>query len=556
MDEQYKRVLERRLEILKEEMKVGRVYFAKGMQVVESLKRVRYGPGGRIDLSTVDGLVRATALAVSEMRMRQEIKKVPLKRTQEEYFGFVESIFSHPYAEMVKHKVTPHDIARHMANKKNIVQALCGDSEQLWKTLKEYWDTFGVVITTHLEDTQHLRGVYGGDIFPSYTRNIVSGTGLYLDTVVLPDPLLRALALRTVMKPEQFTYLLVKHGVSLLRYKELALADVDPPIVVIAPDSFHLEESTRDYVAYGGKRDLLLHLGTMFGRQFKDEAHLLKFLGTLKSVDSLVKKVKKPDRFLLDVDWQKLSIKERIAKYRQEMVSKLQGKPASVGVEVQMMFSGRMIQINDAILKAKTLNGTVLMDAPTSWQYLLWKYQAEYLNTKEVIKGASPDFVANALASPGKDLNVLTGLPDDVLIKLRKEGALQELRAIIRKGTEQISSVSEDDFQKTASQVTDNLKTALSKHSAELETLKQRHKKYFGLDVTPFVSCAGIAIAAVACSNIILSVIAAIAGMAGAPSAKDLIKTARDLIREGKGLSRSPIGILFQGIERTRKRSA
>ena len=47
--------LRARIEILKEELAAGRVkIFADLQQVIDSLKSVRYGPDGEVDLSTVD----------------------------------------------------------------------------------------------------------------------------------------------------------------------------------------------------------------------------------------------------------------------------------------------------------------------------------------------------------------------------------------------------------------------------------------------------------------------------------------------------------------------
>jgi hypothetical protein len=46
------------IEILREEMGAGRVNFSSEVRlVIDSMKAVRYGPDGKVDLSTVDGRV-------------------------------------------------------------------------------------------------------------------------------------------------------------------------------------------------------------------------------------------------------------------------------------------------------------------------------------------------------------------------------------------------------------------------------------------------------------------------------------------------------------------
>lgn len=68
-DEQreYEARLQRRLQILKKQFEAGKIRIAEGLQVIDSLKRVRSAADGTIDLSTVDGLVRSMALAVEAM---------------------------------------------------------------------------------------------------------------------------------------------------------------------------------------------------------------------------------------------------------------------------------------------------------------------------------------------------------------------------------------------------------------------------------------------------------------------------------------------------------
>ena len=72
---EYEARLQRRLQILKKQFDAGKVKLFKGLQVVESLQAVRYAPDGTVDLDTVDGSVRALALAVEAHHDREELKK-------------------------------------------------------------------------------------------------------------------------------------------------------------------------------------------------------------------------------------------------------------------------------------------------------------------------------------------------------------------------------------------------------------------------------------------------------------------------------------------------
>ncbi|MFS1429727.1 hypothetical protein LMH73_022050 [Vibrio splendidus] len=85
---EYEERLRRRLKILQEQFKAGKVKLAEGLDVEKSLLAVRTRPDGEIDLDTVDGLVRSMALAVTAMHDREEMKKeASLSEIQNMYFS-------------------------------------------------------------------------------------------------------------------------------------------------------------------------------------------------------------------------------------------------------------------------------------------------------------------------------------------------------------------------------------------------------------------------------------------------------------------------------------
>ncbi|EHH2532899.1 hypothetical protein J7X40_002325, partial [Vibrio parahaemolyticus] len=110
---EYEERLRRRLKILQEQMKQGKIHIAEGSKVANSLQAVRMDVNGVVDLDTVDGLVRSMALAVTEMHDREELKKLAsLSEIQNSYFNFFEQNFGGFYKLMLKRKLTPHDAGR------------------------------------------------------------------------------------------------------------------------------------------------------------------------------------------------------------------------------------------------------------------------------------------------------------------------------------------------------------------------------------------------------------------------------------------------------------
>ena len=101
---EYEDRLRRRLKILQEQFKAGKVKIAEGLNVEKSLLAVRMGPDGEVDLDTVDGLVRSLALGVTAMHDREELKKeASLSEIQNMYFKFIENNFGFFYKIMMNY---------------------------------------------------------------------------------------------------------------------------------------------------------------------------------------------------------------------------------------------------------------------------------------------------------------------------------------------------------------------------------------------------------------------------------------------------------------------
>ena len=112
--------LHERVMLLKEEMKAGRVHFREGLNVIDSLQKVRLASDGKVDVSTVDGAVRALALGVAYGRFRREAKEIPLKESQTRYFEILDRFFGGPFAQMKRHNLPPPQIAGHMASQPSV----------------------------------------------------------------------------------------------------------------------------------------------------------------------------------------------------------------------------------------------------------------------------------------------------------------------------------------------------------------------------------------------------------------------------------------------------
>jgi hypothetical protein len=539
--------LQRRLHLLKEQFEAGKIELAKGLKVIDSLRAVRAAPDGSIDLDTVDGLVRSLALAVEFAHEREEMKKaISLREIQNTYFSFLESNFGRFFEMMKERGLTPHDAGMAFSQDSSAVEDVNQFLPDFLGTVKEYWNNLGEIAHAHVEDMHSaLKGIFGGDLFPAHSENIASKCGIYTDTLILPDPFLRTLYVFEVSPPEQRTYYFIKHALNLLKYKELACAEVEPPIVVVVPDYTALQKSEKEFVHELGRDDALVHAERVFGRPFESFEELMEYAQSMNTLDLIVPAIADSSRVLFDAEWEG-SISEQIARAMKDEHSKML-KTNNPGVIVAAMAAGRLSVTNELLIKARRLSGTPIIDAATSWQYFAWKleYDAERKEREEHLEDLHVLRGLQTLAD--NEMEWLGNVPPEALIEIRKQGALQEIRQIIGQEVENLVSANPANFHRTSDQVFDNIHAAFDQHKNRIKELRSKQWKFAGSDVGSWIVVGSLAITAAA-TGLPVWGLAAIAAdqILDAPKLKNIPESIIELARESRELKHSPLGILFR----------
>lgn len=548
-DEQaaYEARLRRRLEILKTELEAGNVKIAEGLQVVESLKNVRYGADGKIDLDTVDSLVRSMALGVEAFHDRRELKEaIPLDEIQNAYFTFLERNFGPYYKIMEKRGLTPHDAGMALSQKEESIKELDENLTEFLETIDEFWSQTAEAAHAHVEDMhESLKGVFGGDLFPSPCENIASKCGLYTDTIVLPCPFLRSAHIFERSTPQRRAYYLIKHALNILRYKELACCEVSPPIVVVLPDRSAIEEQEKEYYYRLGQDDALIHAEKVFGRSFGSFEELLEYATSLGTIEAVTEAVSQPGRVLFDTEWTG-TLEEQLKRAAEHEISHLLGT-TNPGVIVASQALGRMSTSNELLIKSRRLRGTPLIDAPTSWRYFSWKleYDAERAQDRD---DATDLHVLRGLQNLAEsEMEWLGAVPPAALMEVRKEGALAEIRSILQHGVRDLAELNPENFHRTGDQVFENIHNAFEDHKKRIRELRAKGWKFAGSDVGSWFVVGSLAVAAAATGMPVWG-LAAIAAdqVLDAPKLKDIPESIRKLASESTELKQSPVGLLFK----------
>lgn len=551
-EQEYEERVKRRVLILMEQLKKGNFHISAHLAAdfENSILKVRLDKNGEPDLETVDGRIRSMALMADHIDHREKMKSVvSLQQIQEAYFNRIDGNFNHFYKMMIENNVTPHQIAKTIAYGKQSIDYLDKPINLILKDLEEFWGQVAESGYLHLEDDyDSIKAVFGGDLFPANDENIASKCGIYTDTILLPCPFIRSRYMFKVWDKNQRVYYLLKHALNILQYKELALTELDKPIVVILPDKEMIDKFSYEEVAKLGEKDALYHAKKVFGRNFESFDDLIEFGKNLDTIDKVTKEIKDPKRVLFDTEFKEpleIQIKNQIGSDTSKAL-----KSNNPGIIVSMMGFGRMSVCNELLLKSAKIGGIPLIDSPTSWEYFKWKLQYDSERTYPNQDYTKLHVVKGLNGLDDTRLQWIGKIPPKGLIELRKNGAINEIREILSKGIDELVSANELDFTNTSHKVFNNLNFAFNQHQENIKKLVNKKWQIAGKDFGSWLVIGSVEIASACTGNMIYGLPSVILNqILDVPKLKDLPKTIdkmKETDEEKNNLKKSPLGLMFK----------
>ena len=218
-----------------------------------------------------------------------------------------------------------------------------------------------------------------------------------------------------------------------------------------------------------------------------------------------------------------------------------------IGLIVALQGFSRMSISNELLYKAQRLQGIPLIDAPTSWQYFVWKleYNAETIERQTNL--ADLHVTRGVQAAARDKMQWLGRVPPKALIEIRKTGAIEEIRQIIRKGVYDLTLTTPLDFQATSVRVFNNFQEAFKEHAQNIEKLSSKKWKFAKTDVASWLVVGSLAAAAAVTGEATWGLASLAADqLLDPPKLKDMPGKVKKLVSETTRMKKSPVGMLFK----------
>lgn len=552
-DEDYVNDLTDRIFLIKRELEAGKLQVAAHLAdgLAESLSKVRLRSDGKVDPQTVDGRIRVMGAAVRHFVERNEMKrKFSIHDLQEAYFRILFDNFGEYYQPISKKGALPHQIADFLCKNDGFVTDIDRFFEEFYKEILEFWSTAAEIGVIHLQDGNQLKANFAGDLFPGYSNNSVSIAGLYVDTIVLPCPILRVGRLHNRTSKSEFCRLFFKHVLTCMTYRDIALEEIEPHIVLILPDEKDYTLDGTDNLLKRSSPYTLTHARYLFDRQFSNIDELQEFCEHLDTIDKVVSELNRPDKLIFDTEWgigAENQLKRLMSDRQRISLPLFDNHP---GMEIYATCVGRMSQALSAKDNANQLGSTPFINAQTSWLYYTWLLEYESCKHEINTDKIKNLHMVHALSKGHQEeFSWLGNIPVDKIIQLRRNGLLHEVREILSLGVGELITSSPGQYNKTMQKVVDNIDSGFLKHQRFIENARKEKLKIFGLDVAPCIVNGVISIAAAYTGNVALGTIGAGIGMWGFSNIKDIRTKFRDHDERLNYYRNSATGIMFSHIK-------
>lgn len=378
------------------------------------------------------------------------------------YFDIIDDYFG-----SIKHYLGPEedshiDLGYSIANYPLISDLIYDATEELDLEIEKYWKENLHQLIDYAKLQNVLKCVYSGDISPTILENFVKKSALYIDTIILPDPIFNlSLFQRQILSDNKY-YLnkLIRHVFNIWKLKDLILADTKERIILILPINLDLiNTKDRNILLNNADASILAYLGSVFNREFNDKESCFEFLRQFETSAALFTNVARRD--LLPNEFQKIETFIEFFERFSETGKYSKIGTDSIGESFGLYISSQFVRVQEHRFICDRLIAEPIYDYELPWFFFNYE-----------IGGLDMD-ASIATALQKEKFEWITKVPLAALKIFREENKLDYMRCAIRRGLTDLKAKNDKDLIEVSNIVEKNLHEEFMRQKSETEGLKR-----------------------------------------------------------------------------------
>lgn len=477
------------------------------------------------------------------------MKNNPFVEIYKPYFDDLNTLFWNLVGETRKHKTSATDIAHDYLSNDVRRQHFIEQLPNLSKSVLGFWEINRDKVKKEINKIPGSIARFGGDIGPHLKDNIFQKAGVYFDTIIVADPLLKISEMflnpLVTKRPE---YYFLKYSIELLLTEEFYLLDIYPPIAVLTPDTEFSNKNNIKSIQGLAQLDITFILNDLYGKTFDSYDEACGYLNKFTNTEEAVKNITNPDLYYFDENRERDPLNQldaQIQQIHEDIDVDSSGLDPNNPMFISFILHGRMMQINDILLTSLNEKSNPLITADVSYHWLKWKIESnQELIQKEIDHQAKLDLaVTNSLLS--SKLDWLSNLDKDSLIKIRTNNYLSEIRNTITDQFHLINNPVLSNIDKVINLVDRNLSAAFKNHQDEIEQINLKLKTDLLISLPTLLASMAIFLKP-SILGITPNSLGGLLPIVGTTSISSVLKQVRDYYLDKQKIEHSPIGILWK----------
>lgn len=223
------------------------------------------------------------------------MKRSTIQKIYKNYFDIIESYFGSIKHYLGDSEDSHIDLGIHMANYPLISDLMLDSIHDLDSAVFKFWDENARIIFDYTRDQKALKCLYSGDITPVVLENFVKKSALYIDTIVIPDPIfnLSLFPEELYVNRKYFPAKLIRHVFNIWKLKDLLLADSKEDIIIILPISLHsIGKNKREALIEKAREEYIGYINRITSHNFSNLEETSTFLDKINTSQDLFSNLK------------------------------------------------------------------------------------------------------------------------------------------------------------------------------------------------------------------------------------------------------------------------
>lgn len=394
------------------------------------------------------------------------MNRLQAKEAYSKYFEIIDSYFGSIKHYLGDYEDSHIDLGINIANYPLISDLILEAIEDIDEEIGEFWKEHAKGIFKFITNEDALKCIYSGDISPVSLESFVKKSALYVDTIIIPDPIFNLTIFFQQIPLERKYYLktLIRHVFNVWKLKELVLADTSNFILAILPINIHtIKKKNRKRIIRTADTKFINYINRITKEKIKDADEGVAFLESITNVNDLYKNLK--NIHLLPKEFQTAASLEEFFRDFNTAEKFSMPREETFGWNFNLYLKSQFLRVQEHKYFCEKIQAEPIYDYELPW----------YFYNYEVGGGGIDSSISNALQR--ERFQWIGKVPIKAIKVFREENKLDYMRNIFRTGITDLKAKNDPDLSQVSTQLEKNLKEAFIQQKSEIKSLEEQVSK-------------------------------------------------------------------------------